>query len=87
MCLQILQQVNHLCLDRYVECGYGFISNDERRPESEGARDANTLALASAKFVSEAVDNLRAETHHFKQMGNFIIDLFCVAFLEVLQRF
>src|SRR5216683_1880700 len=84
--LQILHQVQYLCLDRHIERRYRLVSYDERGSQGQGARDADTLALTATKLMSKTVDKVRVETHHFEQMGNFFCNFFWVAFLEVFQR-
>src|SRR5437016_7764634 len=87
LCLQILHQVQHLCLDRYIESRYRLVSYDERGSKSESTRNSDTLALTATELVSKTVDNEWVETDDFEQMGNFIPDFHFIAFLEVLQWF
>ena len=52
--LQILQQVDHLRLDRHVERGNRLVAHDELRLHRERARDHDALALAAGEFVRVA---------------------------------
>ncbi len=45
--LQILEQVDHLTLDRHVERRYGLVADDHARLHRERSRDADALALAA----------------------------------------
>ena len=45
--LQIAEKINDLRLNRYIQCGYGFVGNDELRLQCEGARDADALLLTA----------------------------------------
>jgi hypothetical protein len=49
--LQIVQKVDHLRLDRDVECGDRLVADDQARVERERAGDADALALAAGEFV------------------------------------
>ena len=60
--LQILQKVEDLRLDRYVERGDRLIANDELRAQRDGARDADALALPAGELVGIAIDMLRVES-------------------------
>ena len=59
--LQVAQFVEHLALDRNVECADRLVADDEFRVHREGARDADTLALASRKLVRIAEAVFRPE--------------------------
>jgi len=63
--LEIHQKVDDLGLDRYIKCADGFVADDELRFDGEGAGNADTLALASAKFVGEAAGVGRVEADKF----------------------
>src|SRR5207249_12163165 len=79
--LQLLNQVQYLRLNRHVERRHRLISYNEGGTKGQGTRNADALALASAKFMSNTVDKERVESHHFEQVGAFIIDCFRTAFL------
>ncbi len=49
--LQIEQQVQHLRLDRHVECGDRFIGDDQSRIEHQRTRHGDALALTAGKHV------------------------------------
>ena len=49
--LQIGQQVDDLCLHRYVQRGNRLVAHDEFRVQHQRTRDADSLALATGKFV------------------------------------
>jgi hypothetical protein len=44
--LEVLQQVDHLRLHRYVERGHGLVADDELGLDGERTRDADPLTLA-----------------------------------------
>ena len=45
--LELLEQVEHLGLDRDVERGHGLVAHDEVRLQHERPGDADALALAA----------------------------------------
>ena len=45
--LEILEQIDHLRLDRDVKCGDWLIANDEVRLNSKGTRNPDALALSA----------------------------------------
>jgi len=61
--LQRAQQVDDLCADGDVECGYGFVENEELGAECECARDVDALALAAGELVREAWESGRVEAN------------------------
>jgi hypothetical protein len=76
--LQIVQKVDHLRLDRDVECGDRLVADDQARVERERAGDADALALAAGEFVREAVERprpakptLRARSSSAPESGRF----------------
>jgi hypothetical protein len=76
--LQIVQKVDHLRLDRDVECGDRLVADDQARVERERAGDADALALAAGEFVREAIERprpakptLRARSSSAPEPGRF----------------
>src|SRR5206468_7834808 len=51
LALQVLQQVDHLRLDRDIERRYRLVAHDEARLDRERPRDADALALAARELV------------------------------------
>lgn len=49
--LQVLHEVEDLCLNRYVKGTHGFIGNDESWPGYQGPCNRNALALPAREFV------------------------------------
>ena len=45
--LQILKEINDLGLDRNIECGYGFITDDELGVEGQGPGNTYALTLST----------------------------------------
>ncbi|MOA61262.1 hypothetical protein D3C78_1863550 [compost metagenome] len=48
---QLFEQIEHLGLDRYVQCGDGLVADDDRRPERQGPRNADALPLATRELM------------------------------------
>ena len=57
--LQILKHIHNLRLNGNVQCGDRLVTDDKLRVHSQGARDADSLALAAGKLVRIAVCNAR----------------------------
>ena len=66
--LQVAQQVEDLRLNRNVERRHGLITDDELRPERQGAGDAKPLALAAGKLVRVTALIIGAEPDKLKQL-------------------
>src|SRR5687768_6164808 len=49
--LEILEQVQHLCLHTHIERGNGFVADDEVRLDRKRACDADALALPAAELM------------------------------------
>ena len=56
--LDVLHQVDDLCLDRHVQCRDALVGDDELRVHDEGAGDADTLALTAGELVGVALSVL-----------------------------
>ena len=59
LALEVLQQVDHLRLDRDIEGGYRLVAHDEPRLDRERSSDADALPLAPEKLVRIALRVLR----------------------------
>ena len=49
--LQILQKVNYLCLNGYVQCGNRLIADYELGIQSQSSRNTDSLSLSAGKLV------------------------------------
>ncbi len=56
--LQLVEQVDHLRLDRDVERRDRLVEQDQLRVDGERPRDPDPLALAARELVREAVEVL-----------------------------
>ena len=63
--LQILQQIDHLGLHRYVQGRHRFVADDEFGLDRQGAGNANALALAARKLMRIALGVFGCQTHGF----------------------
>ena len=70
--LQIHEQVEHLCLNRYVEGGGRFVGHQHLGLQHHGARQGDPLALATREHVRVAMVMLRAQTHLLHHRLHFI---------------
>ena len=73
--LQLLQQVDHLGLDRHVKAGNRLVGHDEVRAHGQRAGDADPLALAAAELVGIAVGMAGIEADTRQQRLNLVVDL------------
>src|SRR4030042_903971 len=72
--LQFFQQVDNLCLNRYVQGGNGFIANNKGGIAGEGARHTDTLSLAAAELMGETIGHGRVQTDDAeKLLASFFI--------------
>ena len=67
--LDALQQVDDLRLDRHVERGNRFIEHEKVGVQSQGAGDADALALPAGKLVRVALRVRRAQPDDLHQLG------------------
>ena len=86
--LKILQQVDHLSLNRYIQCRYRLVADQQPGSAGERACDRNTLALATGKLVRIAPPHLPAETNVIEQVadGTTIYDQNVVSYLELMRQ-
>ena len=68
LALVVLQQVEHLCLDRYVQRRHGFVCDDQVWVRRERARQRHPLLLTAAKLRRLAVQERRIETDGLHQL-------------------
>ena len=73
--LQLLQQVDHLALDRHVERGDRLVADDDARVDGQRPGDADALALAARELVGIAQRHVGEEPDHLQQLGDAIGDL------------
>ena len=53
--LQLLQQVEHLCLNGDVQRGNRLVTDDELGVQGQGTGDADTLAAAAVQLMGVGV--------------------------------
>ena len=56
--LQVLQQLENLCLDGHVQGGGRFVGNQQLRRTGERHGDHDALALATGQHVREGIKAL-----------------------------
>src|SRR4051812_9204976 len=64
---QFREQLQHLGLNRNVECRDWLVRDEYVRFERERARNSDSLALPSGKLVRIAIQRLRIESHEREQ--------------------
>ena len=73
--LQVVEQVDHLRLDRDVERGHRLVGDDQLRVQRERARDADALTLPARELVRVAVEVMRREADDVQQLEHALPDL------------
>src|SRR3546814_15681746 len=66
--LQVLQEVQHLRLDRHVERGDRLVADQELGPKRERAGDADALALPAGEAMRGAPDVMAVEADQAHQL-------------------
>jgi hypothetical protein len=66
--LQILEEVDHLSLDRHVECGHRLVGDDQLGFQGERTCDADALPLTAGELVRVSVVVLRVESDQLEQI-------------------
>ena len=72
---EVIEQIEHLRLDRNVQCRDGLVADDELRLHSQGAGNADTLPLAAGKFVRIAVAVVIGQADAVEQIVDAVFDL------------
>ena len=70
LCLEILEEVDDLRLDRHVQRRHRLIADDQRWLDGERPRDPDALALTARELVRIAVRVLRQESHVGQQLAH-----------------
>ena len=68
--LEVLQQVDHLRLDRHVERRDRLVADDDLRAQRERAGDPDALALAAGELVRVPVHGVGVEPDPFEQLAH-----------------
>ena len=75
LALKILHQVDYLRLNRHIQRAHRLVGDDEVRRYSEGARDADTLTLATGKLVRIPVRVAGSESNHVEKLAYTLTDI------------
>ena len=70
--LQVLEQVDDLRLDRYVERADRLVAHDELGVQRKSARDPDPLALTAGELVREPVGDVGAQADLAQQRGDLL---------------
>jgi hypothetical protein len=73
--LQILEQVDHLPLDRHVERRHGLVADDDLGVDRQRPRNSHALTLPTREFVRVAQCHVREEADHLQQLSDAVVDL------------
>jgi len=71
--LQILQHVDDLRLNGYVQRGHGFVTDDELGVGGQGAGDADALALTAGELVRVAGGLLAGDADDLEQLLHALV--------------
>jgi hypothetical protein len=66
--LQVLEQVDHLCLHGDIEGRHGLVADDELGLHRESTRDPDALTLSARKLVRVPIRVLRPQAHFLEQL-------------------
>ena len=80
--LELGQQVDDLSSHTYVESRDRFVADNELGPQSQGAGDANALALASREFVRIAAAGGFVQADSAQKFGNAVVEFCAGGFFE-----
>ena len=75
--LQVLQDIEHLGLDGYIQRGDRLIADDKLRTQCQGASNPDPLALSTLEFMGKTPGVIIFETHLFQglkhQLDTFLV--------------
>ena len=74
--LQILQQVDDLCLNGNVQCADRFVTDDETGFKRQSTSNTYTLTLTAAELMGITFKVMRLQTALFHDVENIILILF-----------
>ena len=73
--LEVVEEVEHLRLDRHVEGRHRLIADDELGADRQSAGDADALALAAGELVRIAVAHVACQADALEQLADAVVDL------------
>ena len=73
--LELVKQVHHLRLNRYVQGRDGFVAHDELRLENKCSRNADALPLPARELVRIARHVIGIEAHAAQPVARFLSDV------------
>ncbi|MNC40884.1 hypothetical protein D3C75_896250 [compost metagenome] len=76
LALELLEQVNHLGLNGYVQSGDGLIRHDKLRLDGQRPGNADPLPLAAGEFVGETSGMLGVQAYVLEQLINLLLAFF-----------
>src|SRR5438093_437689 len=84
--LEIVEEVQDLCLDRHIEGRDRFVAHDQLRSERQRPSHTDPLTLAPREFVREPVVMLGVESDELHQFLNLALDLVASDDLVEMER-
>ncbi len=85
--LEILEQVDDLCLDRHVQGRDRLVAHDELGLERQRPRDTDALALPAGELVRVARGVKGLHSHGLEQVGHPLLELLALGNPVNEQRF
>ena len=73
--LQICQQIDDLCLNRYIESRHRLVRHNQFRFQCQSSSDADSLPLAAAEFVWIAAHHRRIQSNGLQKIGDTVFTL------------
>jgi len=73
--LQLCEQVQHLRLNRDVECRDWLVQHDQGWVQHESASNANALPLAARELMGVATRRFGTQAHHLERLRHFCLTL------------
>ena len=70
LCLQLLQQIDDLRLNRDVQCSNGLIQHNELRVDGQRSGNPHPLTLSTGKLMGIAVNTICAQADNIQQVLN-----------------
>src|SRR5262249_26825157 len=70
--LQVLQEIDDLCLNGYVERGYRFVTDNQFGRNRQGASNSDALALAAGELMWVPPHMIGVEPHGFEQLDDSV---------------
>jgi hypothetical protein len=85
--LNLMEQIEHLSLDRYVQRSNGLVGNEQPRARRKGGRDADALTLPAGELSRPPLGKPTRQSDALKELVNYLVAFRAVSYPLGIQGF